>query len=158
MSIGTFFKNLFGSATVKSIETFALTETQKAVAALAKSAIGQNIAADIAALTSSSLTGPEKFEQVVSTTLPMLANMLSASGRQTALSEVEDIGRALVQTIFNDTKSTKAASIAMLISLIESNDMLTNAAVKAARPRSRAYKMFDERGLHLHVAPSGRAT
>lgn len=36
--------------------------------------------------------------------------------------------------------------------------MLSNAAVKAARPRSRAYKMFDERGLHLHVAPSGRAT
>jgi integrase len=36
--------------------------------------------------------------------------------------------------------------------------MLNNAAVKAARPRSRAYKMFDERGLHLHVAPSGRAT
>ncbi|MBY0306670.1 MAG: integrase arm-type DNA-binding domain-containing protein [Sphingomonas sp.] len=36
--------------------------------------------------------------------------------------------------------------------------MLSNAAVKAARPRARAYKMFDERGLHLHVAPSGRAT
>lgn len=33
--------------------------------------------------------------------------------------------------------------------------MLTNAAVKAARPGSRAYKMFDERGLHLFVAPSG---
>lgn len=36
--------------------------------------------------------------------------------------------------------------------------MLNNAAVKAARPRSRAYKMFDERGLHLHIAPTGRAT
>ncbi|WP_242148970.1 tyrosine-type recombinase/integrase [Sphingomonas sp. BAUL-RG-20F-R05-02] len=36
--------------------------------------------------------------------------------------------------------------------------MLTNAVVKAARSRSRAYKMFDERGLHLHVATSGRAT
>lgn len=33
--------------------------------------------------------------------------------------------------------------------------MLSNAAVKAARPRSRAYKMFDERGLHLFVAPTG---
>ena len=115
MSIGTFIKNLFGSATVKSIETFALTETQKAVAALAKSSIGQNIAADIAALTDSSLAGAEKFEQVVTTTLPMLANMLSASGRQTALAEVEDLGRALVQQIYNDTKSTKAGSIATLI-------------------------------------------
>jgi integrase len=33
--------------------------------------------------------------------------------------------------------------------------MLTNAAVKAARSQSRAYKMFDERGLYLFIAPSG---
>ena len=33
--------------------------------------------------------------------------------------------------------------------------MLTNAAVKSARPMARAYKMFDERGLHLFVAPTG---
>ena len=36
--------------------------------------------------------------------------------------------------------------------------MLTNAVVKAARSRSRAYKIFDERGLHLHIAINGRAT
>ena len=34
--------------------------------------------------------------------------------------------------------------------------MLTAAAVKAARPRSRGYKIFDEGGLHLYVAPNGR--
>lgn len=33
--------------------------------------------------------------------------------------------------------------------------MLSNAAVKAARPRGRAYKLFDERGLFLFVAPTG---
>lgn len=33
--------------------------------------------------------------------------------------------------------------------------MLSNAAVKAARPKPRAYKMFDERGLYLFVAPTG---
>jgi len=33
--------------------------------------------------------------------------------------------------------------------------MLTNAAVKAAGARSRAYKIFDERGLFLFVAPTG---
>ncbi|SEM73713.1 Site-specific recombinase XerD [Sphingomonas gellani] len=33
--------------------------------------------------------------------------------------------------------------------------MLTNAAVKAARPRAAAYKLTDERGLHLFVAPTG---
>lgn len=34
--------------------------------------------------------------------------------------------------------------------------MLSNAAAKAARPRPRAYKLFDEQGLHLFVAPTGR--
>lgn len=33
--------------------------------------------------------------------------------------------------------------------------MLTNAAVKAARPRPRPYKIADELGLHLYVAPTG---
>jgi integrase len=33
--------------------------------------------------------------------------------------------------------------------------MLTNAAVKAARPQSRAYKIYDERGLFLFVTPTG---
>ncbi|MEZ0495383.1 tyrosine-type recombinase/integrase [Sphingomonas sp. IW22] len=33
--------------------------------------------------------------------------------------------------------------------------MLTNAAVKSARPRPRAYKLFDGGGLHLFVAPTG---
>jgi integrase len=32
--------------------------------------------------------------------------------------------------------------------------MLTNAAVKAARPRAAAYKLTDEKGLHLYVAPT----
>lgn len=34
--------------------------------------------------------------------------------------------------------------------------MLTNAAVKAARPKTAAYKLFDQGGLHLYVAPTGR--
>ena len=32
--------------------------------------------------------------------------------------------------------------------------MLTNAAVKAARPRAAAYKLTDARGLHLHITPN----
>ncbi|RMB55435.1 site-specific recombinase XerD [Sphingomonas sp. PP-CE-3A-406] len=34
--------------------------------------------------------------------------------------------------------------------------MLTNAAVKAARPKEAAFKLFDQGGLHLYVAPTGR--
>lgn len=33
--------------------------------------------------------------------------------------------------------------------------MLTNAAVKAAGARPRSYKIFDDRGLFLFVAPTG---
>ena len=33
--------------------------------------------------------------------------------------------------------------------------MLTNAAVKAARPRAAAYKLADAAGLHLYIAPTG---
>lgn len=33
--------------------------------------------------------------------------------------------------------------------------MLTNAAVKAARPRAAAYKIADGQGLYLHVTPAG---
>ena len=36
--------------------------------------------------------------------------------------------------------------------------MLTNAAVKGARPRAAAYKLTDERGLHLFVTPTQRKT
>lgn len=34
--------------------------------------------------------------------------------------------------------------------------MLSNATVKAARSRAVAYKLFDQGGLHLYVAPTGR--
>lgn len=33
--------------------------------------------------------------------------------------------------------------------------MLTNAALKSARPKARAYKVWDAQGLHLFVAPTG---
>jgi hypothetical protein len=36
--------------------------------------------------------------------------------------------------------------------------MLTNAAVKAAAPGARPYKLFDAGGLHLLVRPSGSRT
>ncbi len=36
--------------------------------------------------------------------------------------------------------------------------MLTNAAVKAARSRATAYKLFDQGGLHLYVTPGNRKT
>src|SRR5450631_4119419 len=33
--------------------------------------------------------------------------------------------------------------------------MLTDTAIRSARPREKAYKLFDGRGLYLEVAPTG---
>lgn len=115
MNIGSFFKKLFGSTPVKSVEAFALTETQKVVAALSTSTIGKTVAANIAELMGSADSGAVKFEKVVANTLPLLAQLLTQGGRVTAIKEVEDIGRALVQQVFNDTMSTKAGTIASQI-------------------------------------------
>lgn len=115
MSIGSFFKKLFGSDAGKSVEAFALTEVQKAIAALSKTTIGISVAADIKSLTSSTLTGAQKFEQVVANSTPLIASFLVTGGVATAVQDVEDVARGLVQSIFNDTISTKAGSIAASI-------------------------------------------
>lgn len=115
MSIGSFFKKLFNSDAGKSVEAFALTEAQKAVAALSQTTIGATVAADIAALTSSTLTGAQKFEQVVASTSPLIAQFLTTGGVATAVTEVEDLARALVQQVFNDTLSSKAGAVAQAV-------------------------------------------
>jgi hypothetical protein len=33
--------------------------------------------------------------------------------------------------------------------------MLTETAIRSAKPREKPYKLFDERGLYLLVAPTG---
>ena len=115
MNIGSFFKNIFSSSAAKSVEAFALTEAQKAVAALKQTTIGATVAADVKAISDKALSGTEKFEAVVANTMPLIANFLTSGGRKTAIAEVEDVARALVQDVFNDTLSTKAASIASVI-------------------------------------------
>jgi hypothetical protein len=115
MSVGSFFKKIFASPQGQSVQAFALTETQKAVVALTKTGLGAAVAADIATLSNSGLTGTQKFEQVVANTLPQIVTLLTSGGRAVTLAEVEDLGRALVQQVFNDTKSTKAGTVATLI-------------------------------------------
>ena len=39
---------------------------------------------------------------------------------------------------------------------IATNVMLSHAEIKASRPRNKPYKLFDEQGLYLLIAPSGR--
>ena len=116
MSIGSFFKKLFGSKAGQSVKAFAMTEVQKAVAALKTTSIGAIVAADIASLKDARLTSAQKFETVVANTLPKIVELATTPGAvKVELSDVESVARELVQSVFNDTASTKAGSIATLI-------------------------------------------
>ena len=90
-------------------------ETAKAVLALKQTAIGAAVASDIQAISSKDLTGAEKFEAVLANTVPLVVSFLTGKGFAVALDEIEDIGRALVQSVFNDFKSTTAGKVASLI-------------------------------------------
>lgn len=90
-------------------------ETAKAVLALKQTEIGGMVASNIEAIGSETLTGAEKFEKVLENTLPLVASFLTGKGLEVAIDEIEDIGRALVQSVFNDFKSSTAGKIASLI-------------------------------------------
>lgn len=90
-------------------------ETAKAVLALKQTPIGAAVANDIEAISSKDLTGAEKFEAVLANTVPLVVSFLTGKGLAVALDEIEDIGRALVQSVFNDFKSTTAGKVASLI-------------------------------------------
>jgi len=110
------FKKIAGIFSKKNITAvIELTDAQKAIAALKNTEVGAAVAADIKALTSSTLSGPEKFEAVVVNTLPLLVDALKAGGITKGLKEVEDIGRAFVQDVFNSTVSKKAETIGSLL-------------------------------------------
>lgn len=97
------------------VETFALSEGQKAVAALKASDVGQAVAADVKSLTDSSLSGGEKFEKVLANTLPLVVKFVAGGGVTAALDEVESLGRELVQSVVDDVESSSAGRIAKAV-------------------------------------------
>jgi|GEM_PF-2057765 len=107
------FKDLRAAA--ESALNIVPSETAKAVLALKQTEIGGVIANDIEAISSRSMTGAEKFEAVLANTLPLVASFLTGKGLSVALDEIEDIARALVQSVFNDFKSTTAGKLASAI-------------------------------------------
>ena len=90
-------------------------EVAKAVQALRQSEIGAVVASDIEAMSSKDMSGTEKFEAVLANTLPLVVSFVAKGGFEPALKEVEDIGRALVQAVFNDFKSSTAGTIARTV-------------------------------------------
>lgn len=116
MSIGSFFRRIFGSKAGAAVAAIAVSEIQQAVAGLKSTSIGAAVAADIAALVDSRLSGSEKFEKVVANTLPLIVQFVATPGSaKVAIADVESVARELVQSTFNDTRSTKAGGIAALI-------------------------------------------
>ena len=109
MSIASFFAKLFGA-------TVQLSATQKAVAALKTTSVGSVVAAEIKTLSSATLSGEEKFAQALATALPLIQQFLTSKGAAAvAIDDVEDIGRELVQSLYNDLLSTSTSKVVSFI-------------------------------------------
>lgn len=115
MALKIFGLTILSSSELAAIKSFALTEGEKAVAALKQTDIGKTVAADIATAASTDLTGVEKFEQVLTNTLPLIQTLLTSQGLKAELADLEDLGRSLVQTVYNDIKSTTVGTWATSI-------------------------------------------
>lgn len=94
---------------------FAVSEAGKAVAVLKQTSIGSIVAKDIAAMQDKNLSGAQKFAAVVATTAPLVLKYAASGGLVAVLADVEDIARSLVQSVYNDTKSTTAGKVAAAI-------------------------------------------
>ncbi|UAK25510.1 hypothetical protein [Sphingomonas nostoxanthinifaciens] len=88
-----------------AVEQFALSETQKVVATLKTTSIGATVTADITALKDSTLTGAEKYEQVVANTAPLVLSYVTGGGLASLASDAADVARELVQSLYNDVAS-----------------------------------------------------
>jgi len=106
---------IFSGISGKSIKDFVITETQQAVVVLKKTEIGRLVADEINIANTSGLTNAQKFEQVLTRALPLIRDLVATGGTKVVLKDVEDIGRALVQEVYNDVMSTKAGTVAKLI-------------------------------------------
>jgi len=94
---------------------FAVSEAGKAVAVLKQTSIGSIVAKDIAAMQDKNLSGAQKFSTVVANTAPLVLKYATAGGLVAVLADVEDIARSLVQSVYNDTKSTTAGRVAAAV-------------------------------------------
>ena len=124
MSIKSFINSIFGSAqthpavaaapatTVAALKAFGGSEAAKVVAALKETDIGTAVANDVSALTNSTLTGAQKFEQVVASATPLVLKYATGGGIAALEADVVGITRALVQTIYTDIADTGFGKIA----------------------------------------------
>ena len=94
------------------VTTFAISEVDKAVAAAKTTDLGKSVAAAIQAVDNQTLSGTQKFEQALAAILPEVLHYLTGGGVSALIDDVEDFGRQLLQSVFNDVKSSTAGKIA----------------------------------------------
>lgn len=115
MGLRLFGIQIFGSRAKQIIKDVAVSEVDRAVVALKNTIVGTLVANEVHAITAKDMTGAQKFEAVVESTLPLIHDFATRGGRAMLVHDVEDVARQLVQSVFNDVKSTKAGGIAQII-------------------------------------------
>jgi len=103
MKLPKFIKKLFGSSAMQKIVDVVITEAHKAVALLMTLPNAKAIKDDILTIANDNLPGQQKFDVVLGRTLPVLTGLLKDKGLTVAIGEIEDIARAFVQAVYNET-------------------------------------------------------
>ena len=97
------------------VETFAVSETTKVIAAAKTTDLGKAATDAIAAVSSHDLSGPQKFEAAVAAFLPTVLHYATQGGFSGVIKDVESFGRQMLQTVFDDTKSSTAGQVASAV-------------------------------------------
>ncbi|WP_137898360.1 hypothetical protein [Sphingomonas sp. 2SG] len=111
MKIPTFLRGVLGflpRALIKVVPT----DTQKIVAVLLTLPIASDASDNILALANDSLSGRQKADIVIGKALPALVGLIADKGMVVPDGDVEDIARELVQTLYNQVASPRAALLA----------------------------------------------
>lgn len=95
----------FLRAAGKAVETFALSEGQKLVAAAKETFVGTAVTNIISALESNTMSGAEKMETVVTAAIPLVEKLVASGGIGALVTSVEDFALEFCQSAYNDFKA-----------------------------------------------------
>lgn len=131
-TIGDAVSHFFSSNPLgKALEAEASSVVHQAVAILQQTDIGAAVTAEVKTLQSSSLTGPQKFDQALAIAVPLIIKYAAGGGVALLEKDGLDIGRQLVQTIYNREVSTTAGAAASAILKASGVDVPTGAQLAA---------------------------
>ena len=97
------------------VETFAVNEFDKALAAAKQTEIGTAALKAVHAAEDTTLTGPQKLEQAVAAVAPVVVDYVAKGGLSAVISDAETFARSLVESTLADVKQTKVVGIAQAI-------------------------------------------